>query len=183
MGRFFTSFDEAWQEFLVRTDPLEPFFDAFPDDEHAVIEGWVVEPPQAVKDEARRVQERLARFEWLAPVPDHFLHVWLAEEVAPGATVRAEAGPVTCFHDAVVAEVHGGLARLVPDAPQTFLPHLSLAYVREAHDPAELREALRPLRGEQLGAFEIDEVQRVRVPAARTTVTRPWQVVRTLALG
>jgi hypothetical protein len=183
VGRLFTGWDEAWSRFLAREDPLEWFFGDFPEDETATMEGWLIHPALPLKEAAAGVQERLVRFDWLVPVPEHFLHVWLGPTVAEGAPrVRAEVGPVTCFHSAVVAEAHGDLHRLVPASP-TFLPHLSLAYAREEHDPAELRELLVGLRGDRLGELVPDEILFVRFPASRTTLLRPWEVVRTMKLG
>ena len=61
MATLFTSFEDAWSDFLARTDPLESFFDQFPDDEEFVAEGLLVVPPGDVKRAAQRVQEALAR--------------------------------------------------------------------------------------------------------------------------
>ena len=49
MGRFFTSFSEAWDYFLGRAEPLEWFLGDFPDDEDFVAEGWLIEPSWQIK--------------------------------------------------------------------------------------------------------------------------------------
>ena len=88
---------------------------------------------------------------------------------------------MNCFHTAVVAEVDSArLDRL--DAPDTFLPHLSLAYVDAPLAAQPVREALVPLRELSLGTFSVDELVRVRLPAGRTTVIQPWTVVERASL-
>jgi hypothetical protein len=77
LGRFFTSFDEAWDYFTTRSEALEWFYGQFPDDEEFVAEGWIVEPPPEIKRAALHVQDVFAGLDWLAPIPEHFLHVWL----------------------------------------------------------------------------------------------------------
>jgi 2'-5' RNA ligase len=194
VGEFFTSFDDAWSHFLRRTGPLEDFFAQFPEEDDAELEGWVVEPVPAIKAAAAELQRELARFDWLVPVPAHFLHVWLAlsERIGDGSRrwEEVERFPVTyarvnCFHTAVVVEV-AELRRLVVgtpnDVPQ-FLPHMTLAVVRGSPAPGALRDVLVPLRDAVCGEQMVAEVTRVRFPAARTTVFRPWTVEQVVPLG
>ena len=185
MGEWFTSFDDAWASFLAREEPLESFFDEFPDDPEFVTEGWVVVPPPAVKREALRVQPALELPE-LRIVPHHFLHAWLRsvhgghgpdlEQLLQLTPFEVRVARVNCFHTAVVAEVEADALAGV-SAPATFLPHLSLAYVDTPIDPQPVRDAVAPLRDTELGAFVVDELVRVRVPAARTTILQPCAVV------
>ena len=188
MGEWFTSFDDAWSYFLARTEPLEPFFEEFPEDPSSVAEGWVIVPPPEVRDEAMRLQAELEGIPGIVPVPEHFFHVWLRGEHGPDLEPLLELGPFTlnlarlnCFHTAVVAEVDSpGLERL--DAPETFLPHLSLAYVGTPLAALPVREALVPFRELSLGTFIADELVRVRLPAGRTTILQPWTVVERASL-
>ena len=188
MGEWFTSFDDAWSSFLARTEPLETFFDEFPDDPSAVAEGWVIVPPPEIKHEARRLQAELEDTQGIVAVPEHFFHVWLRDELGPDLEPLLELGPfslslprLNCFHTAVVAEVDApGLERL--DAPDTFLPHLSLAYAGRPVAAQPVREALLPLRELSLGSFIVNELVRVRLPAGRTTVLQPWTVVERASL-
>ena len=188
MGEQFTSFDDAWSSFLTRTDPLESFFDEFPDDPSVVAEAWLIVPPPEVKREALRVEGVLEGIPGLRIVPHHFLHVSLRGSHGPDLERLLELGPfqlriakLNCLHTAVVAEAESEeLDRL--DAPDTFLPHLSLAYVERPIDPDAVRETLLPLRGGSLGTFVVDELVRVRLPAGRSTVLRPWTVVERASL-
>jgi hypothetical protein len=194
LARFFRSFDDAWSYFVARAEPLEDFFADFPDDEDAVLEGWVVEPPRDVKLAAGRVQSQLSRFGWLVPVPHHFLHVWVGvrdrigdswrhwQEIEPFSVVYRR---VNCFHSAVVVEVEGAMRGLVAGTPNdlpTFLPHMTVAVVAEPRAPAELRSTLVPLRDVQLGEQLVSEVKLVRFPAARSTLFDPWTVRQTVSL-
>lgn len=144
---------------------------------------------------AARIQEHLRRFDWLVPIPDHFLHVWLGDARVLGERTMAWAGSgaaeieyrnVNCFHSAVVVEAHGPrLARLIAGTgldQDTFLPHLTIAITRQEHDAAELREVLLTLREANLATETATEVKRVRVPAARTTFLQPWDVAEIVAL-
>src|SRR5207247_6120958 len=114
IGDFFTSFEDAWSFFLTRQEPLERFYDQFPTDEHAVLEGWIVEPSQEVKAAAAGVQESLRRFDWIELVPEHFLHVWPAGSGRPGEAPQRWPAlppfepaylPPTCCHATVVSDV------------------------------------------------------------------------------
>ncbi len=188
MGEWFTSFDDAWSSFLARTEPLETFFDEFPDDPSSVAEGWLIVPPPEIKQEAMSLQAELEGIPGIVAVPEHFFHVWLRGEHGPDLEQLLELGPfsmtlarLNCFHTAVVAEVDWpGLERL--DAPDTFLPHLSLAYVARPIGAQPVREALVPVRELSLGTFIVDELVRVRLPAGRTSVLQPWTVVERASL-
>jgi hypothetical protein len=194
VGAFFSSFDEAWSFFLGRTEPLEDFFAEFPDDDDAWAEGWLVEPSEEIKAAAQRLQKALAQFTWLFPVPDHFLHVWIALSDRIGDAAEEwddlEAFPiayanVNCFHAAVVVEVEGPMQQLVAGTPYddpTFLPHMTLAVAREPASPAELRSVLASLRDAVLGRQVVEELTCVRFPAGRSTLFRPWSVERLVSL-
>ena len=188
MGEWFTSFDEAWSSFLARAEPLESFFDEFPDDPSFVAEGWLIVPPPDVKREARRLQAELEVVPGLVAVPDHFLHVWLRGDHGPDLEQLRALGPFemriarpNCFDTAVIAEVESEELDRV-DAPETFLPHLSLAYVERPIPADPVRETLFPLRDVSLGTVVVDELVRVRVPAGRSTVLQPWTVVERASL-
>jgi hypothetical protein len=191
----FTSFDDAWSEFMRRAGPLEDFFADFAEEDDAELEGWLVEPAPAIKAAAAELQEELAHFDWLVPVPAHFLHVWLvlSERIGDGwqQWENVERFPVTyarvnCFHTAVVVEVASELRRLVVGTPNdlpTFLPHMTLAVVRGAPAPGPLRDALVPLRNAACGEHVVAEAIRVRFPAARATVFRPWTIEQVVLLS
>ena len=188
MGEQFTSFDDAWSSFLARTEPLESFFEEFPDGPAIVADAWLIVPPPEVKREALRVQGLLEGIPGLSVVPHHFLHVSLRGSHSPDLEQLLELGPfqmriakLNCFHTAVVAEVESEeLDRI--DAPEAFLPHLSLAYVESSIPVDPVREALLPLRDASLGTFVVSELVRVRVPAGKTTVLEPWTVVERASL-
>ncbi len=194
MGEFFTSFEDAWSFFLGRTEPLEDFFEDFSQDEDSSLEGWVVAPPAHVTLAAGNIQDTLSDLDWLVPVPDHFLHIWIgvAERIGDAwerwrkiEPFAIEYARVTCFHSAVVVEIEGPLRRLVAGTPNdlpSFLPHMTVAVVREPRAPGELRDALLPLRDSRLGEQVVSEVKRVRFPAARTTLLRPWTVEQLVSL-
>ncbi len=182
MGEWFTSFDDAWSSFLARTEPLESFFDEFSEDSTFIAEDWLVVPPPEVKREAVRLQSELEGVPGLVVVPHHFLHVSISDN-GPDVDDLRELGPfelrlvrVNCFPAAVVAEIESTELDGV-DAPPTFLPHLSLAYVEEPTAVDPVREAVLPLRDVSLGSFVVDELVRVQVPASRTTILQPWTVV------
>jgi hypothetical protein len=195
LAELFTSFDDAWSAFIAREAPLESFFDEFPEDVGHEIDWWLIEPSQEIRSAAHHIQERLAPLEWLVPIPDHFLHVSIGAREDIGSAWRAwrdidelavSYERVNCFHTAVVVELDPAARLLVRgttnDSP-TFLPHLTIAVVREPSSPEPLREALVPMREARLGSQGVQEAKLVRVPASRTTVLRPWTVLRKLALG
>jgi hypothetical protein len=196
VGELFSSFEESWRYFLQRTEPLEGFFDDFPDDEDAFLEGWLVEPSDEVKEAAKPIQGSLSRFPWLSPVPDHFLHVWIGLGHRIGdawegwrelESFPVEYARVNCFHAAVVVEVSGGpLRQLVAGTPNdlpTFLPHMTVAVTREPASPEPLRDVLMPLRDTVLGRQVVGELKRVRFPAGRRTLYRPWSEEQLVPLG
>ncbi len=195
MGRLFTSFDGAWEYFLGRAEPLEWFFGDFPEDETFVAEGWLIVPPGEIKQAALSLQGAFASLEWLSPVPEHFLHVWLGGAISatgPAGELRhtgafeAVYRRVNCFHSAVVVEVeapqlHKLVAGTQVDA-STFLPHMTIGVTRQEHDPGDLRRVLLPLRNVQLGVGEVTELTHIRFPAARTTLLQPWTILETVPL-
>lgn len=138
MGRFFSDFDEAWEYFLARPDPLEWFFGDFSEDEAFVAEAWVIVPPAEIKRAAVDIQRALAPFHWLAPIPEDFLHVAIGLTSALEEHPRGMRGSgafeaayqrVNCFHSGVVVEVRAPrLLDLVADTRMdvsTFLPHMT----------------------------------------------------------
>ena len=152
-----------------------------------------MEPSQEVKSAAARIQDHLAEFSWLTPVPEHFLHVWLGgpNTIGDRASSWAGAGPfeiecrrINCFHSAVVVEAHADRLHAMIEGtdidPRTFLPHMTIAVTNEEHDPADLRRALVSLREDRLGATTASEAQRIRFPASRVTLLRPWEVLETV---
>jgi hypothetical protein len=194
VGDFFTSFDDAWSHFSQRSEPLEDFYAEFPEDRSAHLEGWLVEPTPAIKDGAVEIQRELSHFDWLVPIPPHFLHIWVGVRERIGDAWRgwhevehfaATYARVNCFHSAVVVEVAGEMRRLVAGTPNDapiFLPHMTLAVVRRPASPDGLREALRPLRDSVLGEQIVCEAKLVRFPAARATLFRPWTVEQVVSL-
>lgn len=195
MGRFFTSFESAWESFLARSEPLERFFDQFPADHDFEAECWIVEPPEEIKRAAVKVQKAFADLRWIAPVPEHFLHVALGtpaaltrrpERESSGGPFEARYRRVNCFHSAIVVEVEAAELYNFIEGTQvdaaTFLPHMTVGVTREERDPGELRERLLPLRDSELGIANVTELKRVRFPAAQTTLLRPWSVVETVPL-
>jgi hypothetical protein len=195
MGRLFTSFDETWEYFLARTEPLEWFYGQFPDDEEFVAEGWVVEPPREIKRAAMNLQGVFAGLNWLAPVPEHFLHVWVGgarelatkpEELRKSGSFEAVYRRVNCFHSAVVVEVEAPPLRSFVAGTEvdtaTFLPHMTIGVTREEHDPEDLRRVLLPVRNIELGVSGVTELTRIRFPAGQTTLLRPWSVMETVLL-
>jgi 2'-5' RNA ligase len=181
VGEWFTSFDDAWEAFLRRDEPLESFWDGFADDPDTVIDAWLIVPPADVKRAALRVQGELEEVRGLRIVPHDFLHVALPHGAEFDGPFEVSVAGVNCFHCAAVAEVASpALDRL--DAPETFLPHLSLAYVEAPIDPAPVRDVLAPIRATELGSFVVEEIVRVRVPAAKATILDPWTVVERMRL-
>jgi hypothetical protein len=187
VGEFFTSFEDAWVAFVDRVEPLESFWDEFPDEPDFVAEGWLIVPPPEIKRAALGVQAAL-ELPGLRIVPHHFLHVWLRGAYGPDLDELLGLAPfelrlprLTCFHTAVVAEVESEELAAI-EAPAVFLPHLSLAYVELPVDPAPIRDGLAPRRNTNLGSFVVEELLHVRVPAAKSTVLEPWEVVERVPL-
>ena len=135
-------------------------------------------PPQEVKDAARDVQESFCHLDWVAAVPEHFLHV----SAPPSAGDWGGVAPfevtyrcVNCFHDAPIVEAHPEAG--APFPPPPFLPHLSIGYFRSAEPPEPLREALVPRRDVELGSGIVDEVLICDVPVAKSRFFERWLVV------
>jgi hypothetical protein len=195
VGEFFSSFEEAWASFVTREEPLESFYDDFPEDPDHILSGWLVEPSAEVKLSALEIQERLEHVDWLDRTPEHFLHTWIGLAPRIGEAwrswqdvprFRATYERVNCFHTAVVVEVAGPFRELVAGTPNdlpSFLPHLTVAVVRERRPPGELRDAILPLRESSFGSHGVDEVTLVSFAAARSTVYQPWTVERRVPLG
>jgi hypothetical protein len=111
---------------------------------------------------------------------------------------------INCLHTAVVVEVEGEAPRLLAEKlieddywgnvqiegaqplPEvrlgTYLPHLSIGYVKGVNDPGPLREALIPLRESNLGLQRVSEASLCLMPASRTTLLSPWEVVGSIPL-
>jgi 2'-5' RNA ligase len=199
VGRLFHSFDESWAQFIARDEPLENFVGGLPQDPRVAVAVWLVPVSAEGRRGLVRVRERLGRFDWLRPLPDHFLHVTVAglgfvepetdvsglveggrERLRGLAPFRLTFPRLNCFHEAVVAEAEGdGLheaARRLRGDVGLFLPHLSLAYTTAPGPPDELRKALLPIRDTPLGAQDVREIQLCVVPASRTTILEPWTV-------
>ena len=187
MGDLFTTFDDAWQHFLAREEPLESFYDQFPDEE-TDGEGWLVVPPPEVKREVLRLQAELEDVPGLEPIPHHFLHVWLGGRQGLDIEQLTEAGPfelayphVGCFHTAVFVEAHSERFEEV-EAPEDYLPHLTIAVMRDAPDVGPVRDAVVPLRDADVGTVVVDEIVYARFPLSKTTVLQPWTVVERRSL-
>lgn len=214
MGRFFTSFDEAWAFFLDRDHELEDFFAAFPVTEQYIL-GWLLPADSTLRPAVARVQESFSQLDWVTPLAADFLHVWIgAVSASPHRPEAAEIASaledaerawadveafdllyprVNCFHDAVVAETRGdgpgrllrqlvyaGISRVPLD---TFLPHLTLGVFSASSDPRTLRDVLVPLRETELGQQRVTEAVLCVIPASRTTILDPWEVVGSVTFG
>jgi hypothetical protein len=214
VGRFFTSFDEAWEFFVDRETDLEDFFARFPLDDHFLL-GWLLPLDPRLRPAATNVQRSFSHLEWITRPPEHFLHVWLsivsfathrptADEIgsAVEAAERAWSGiapfdlkypRINCFHDGVVAEAEGDgprslVSRLVEAGISgvqldTFLPHLTLGTFNAPNDPTPLREVLMPRRKTHVGDQHVATATLCLMPASRTTILEPWEVVGSVAFG
>jgi 2'-5' RNA ligase len=222
MGRFFTSFDEAWQFFLQREEDLEDFFADFPEGDSFIL-GWLLRLGDSLAHRVQDAQRALAHLEWITPLPGDFLHIGIAGvacaarrptrdevEVAHERARRAWAGTksfqlscrrLNCFHSAVVVEVRSDgpralVAALVESGywrelslegalegvqTETFLPHLTIGVVNTPSEPTPLREALVPLRDIDFGEAWIEEATLCVVPASRSTLLDPWEVVASVS--
>jgi hypothetical protein len=198
VGRFFSTFDEAWADFLVREEPLESFVEQFPDEE-AYLTVWLVPPGAAVVEEAAAVQNELRGLEDLRLTPAHWLHVSLGhgreddleivrDRLRGFGAFEAEYGPTTCFHPAVVLEARSDrfaelAVRIDPECDlSVFLPHLSVAYVDGRPDPGPVRERLLALRDRPLVRERVAEVQLCVIPVARDQLLTPWRVAGVVTL-
>lgn len=112
-------------------------------------------------------------------------------------------GPINCFHSAIVVEVEGDgprtlVSKLIetgywndlpiegalPGVPiETFLAHLTIGTVKKPSDPAPLRDVLARLREARLGRQRITRASLCVIPASRTTILDPWEVVGSVVLG
>ena len=202
-GKLFESFDESWQSFLERREPLESFLEEVPSDlpagNRAVA--WLLRPGAETQKRAVAAQDSLPPFPWLRRLAPSFLHVFvgpvawegdidLAAEVARGRAVLAEVEPfelrvprLTCFHTAVVAEIEPTVPvvdlheRLFPGRDTaSLLPHMTLAVFTEPTLPDSLRAALVLLRHTDLGRFTVNEVALCLIPWTRATVLEPWEI-------
>jgi 2'-5' RNA ligase len=110
---------------------------------------------------------------------------------------------VNCFHSAIVVEVEEAGPRAlaaalvdsrywrdlpIEDAVQelpleTFLPHVTVGVVRTPTEPTALRDVLVPLRDVELGQERMSEAQLSVIPASRSTVLDPWEVVGSVRFG
>jgi hypothetical protein len=198
VGRFFSSFDEAWAAFLERDEPLEDFFAGFPEEE-AYLTVWLTLPGPAVQAEATAVQQGLAGIEGLRPNPTHWLHVSLGpgreddldrvrERLRDFGSFNVAYGPATCFHEALVLEVHSDrmtdLARTIDPERDLllFLPHVSVAYVAGTPEPGPSREKLIQLRDRPPVRERISEVQLCVVLVMRSKLLTPWRVAGVVRL-
>jgi 2'-5' RNA ligase len=134
------------------------------------------------------------------------VHVALerAQRAWAGATpFGVRYGGVNCFHSAVVVEVEEAgpraLAAALVDSAYwrelpvegamqaipmtTFLPHMTVGVVRTPTEPTALREALVPLRDVDLGREHVSDAELCVIPASRTTVLDPWEVVGSIRFG
>ncbi len=195
MGRPFRSFEEAWAHFLAREEGLESFLDELSEEAGTTVLVWLVPLDRSLAGRVRELQGELARFDWLTPLPDHFLHVTLAppDVAQPGealrglASFRIRLARVNCFHDAVVVEADGAGLREAAGRLGTplefFLPHLSIAYANRRNRPDELRRVLLPLRDTEVGEQRVEEVRLVEVAASRSAILSPWRVVESARLS
>ena len=202
-GKLFESFDESWQSFLERREPLESFLDEVPADVPAGNRAvaWLLRPDEATEARAVAVQESLPELAWLRRLDASFLHVFVgpvawegdvdvAAELERGRTVLADVEPfelsvprLTCFHTAVVAEiaprerVANLHERLFPSHVATpLLLHMTLAVFTDPAPPEPLRDALVPLRDTDLGTFRVSEVALCLIPWTLATVLTPWEL-------
>ena len=76
MGRFFTSFDEAWRFFLDRQEYLEDFFATFREQDSSLL-GWLLRLDDDLLPAVQTARQAFSHFDWITPVPDHFLHTWI----------------------------------------------------------------------------------------------------------
>jgi hypothetical protein len=142
---------------------------------------WLIIPPDEVKVAVRKVQASLRGLDWIASVPEYFLHVSAgagAADWSPVAPFPISYRRANCFHDAVIVEAHAEGAF----PPPPFLPHLSIGYVRRPESPEELREALVAFRDVELGTGLVEKVVLCDVPIGKTAFFEPWRVVATVRL-
>lgn len=148
---------------------------------------------------AHEIQESFRELDWIAPLPDHFFHVWVGAtqelDLDAASRVWADVAPfpivyrgANCFHDAAIIEAHTqGVAALVergfPEANLSLLlPHMSIGYMRRSEAADPLRGALGPFHDVELGTGVADELLLCDVPVARSTFLQPWRVVGSVKL-
>jgi 2'-5' RNA ligase len=95
---------------------------------------------------------------------------------------------VNCFHDAVVVEVGGDgpktLVERLVDAgavdtvdPEVFLPHVTIGAFNERGDASALRHRLTQIRDLDVGTQHVAGAALCLVPASRSTILSPWEIV------
>jgi hypothetical protein len=153
----------------------------------------------AASAEAASAQRELVGLDGIRPTPAHWLHVSLGhgredqfetvrERLRRFGSFEADYGPTSCFHEAVVLEVHSerfeNLARAVdPDREVSlFLPHLSIAYVDGSPAAAPIRERVNALRARPPVRDLVSEIELCVIPVARGQLLSPWRVVGTVPL-
>jgi hypothetical protein len=193
------SFEEAWRSLEMRSEPLGTLAELLPADDGHVVRVWLAAVADQPAAAMAAVQAQLAPLTWLQPLPRHLLHVTLGrvEAAEPDraalaglAPFRLTFGPVNALHGAVVAEIGGdtgalrrAVTALAPAVDlDTFLPHATLGVFWEPAPPAELRAALKPLRGAALGEQVVSELLLCDVPGGQGTFGQPWTVVERLTL-
>jgi hypothetical protein len=182
-GRLFESFDEAWAYFLARREPLEDFFADLPAEEREG-EAWVIEPSAAIKAAAVELQRPLAGIDWLALLPDHFLHVSLpmpVTELRGKGPFELEYSGANCFHEAVVVQVEAPSLRALHPS-MTFLPHMTLAITTREAPADELRDVVKGMRDAVLGREAADEAIRIAFPFSRERFLEAWTVRERMSL-
>ena len=143
---------------------------------------WLIIPPPEVKEAVQAVQQSFGALEWVAPVPQDFLHVSATASAAEWGSVAPFSlsyRRANCFHDAAIVEVHADHA---PFPPPPFLPHLSVGYFRRPEQPGGLRDALASHRDVELGTGLVEEVLVCDVPIAKSRFFEPWHVAATVRL-
>jgi hypothetical protein len=207
MNRRFTSFDDAWRFFLNRQDEMESFFDDLPEQPSYLL-AWLLRlDDEACASAVEAAQRAFSHLAWITPQPRHFLHTSIAAvSVAPRPPSQGEIDVaiqraqqawtsigsfavryrrINCFHSAVVVEVEGDGPRTLAAAAgaptETFLAHLTIGSVHEPHDATALRDALIPLREADIGGERITQASLCVIPASRSTVLDPWEIVGSVA--
>jgi 2'-5' RNA ligase len=188
---------EAWEHFGRREAPLRAILDLLSDDPRATLTVWLVPVDERLRPPIAAVQEAMAGIPFLRRIPDHFLHVTVAgsEHARPdagAALAGLEPFPIRvartgAFAEAVIAEVEGdGLreaARRLGTPPETYVPHVSLAYTWAPGPVEPVRAVVRRWRHHEIGEQLVDEILLCEVPASRTTLLQPWRVVERVRLG